>query len=155
MKRIFCTAAAIILGTAAFMPTQALAQASVQIVIGNAPPPQRYEVAPAPRRNHEWAPGYWNWNGRRHEWVAGHWERARTGYHYQRAEWRQERNGWRLNHGGWQRGHDHENRNPYEHRANGRADRDRDGVPNHVDRDRDGDGVANRYDRMPNNPRRD
>lgn len=32
----------------------------------------------------------------------------------------------------------------------GYRDRDRDGVPNRVDRDRDGDGVPNRYDRRPN-----
>jgi len=155
MKRILCTAAALILGTAAFIPTQALAQASVSIVIGNAPPPQRVEVVPAPRRGYQWAPGYWNWNGRRHVWVAGHWERARPGYVYQRPEWRQERDGWRLNRGGWQRGPAHGNRHHYENRGNGRADRDHDGVPNRVDRDRDGDGVPNRYDRMPNNPRRD
>nr|AHZ45696.1 hypothetical protein [uncultured bacterium] len=42
----------------------------------------------------------------------------------------------------------------YDHRGYGYRDRDRDGVPNRVDRDRDGDGVANRYDRRPDNPRR-
>lgn len=35
------------------------------------------------------------------------------------------------------------------------VDRDRDGIPNSVDRDRDGDGVRNRADRRPDNPRRD
>lgn len=35
------------------------------------------------------------------------------------------------------------------------GDRDRDGIPNRVDRDRDGDGVRNRDDSHPNNPRRD
>lgn len=34
------------------------------------------------------------------------------------------------------------------------GDRDRDGVPNRVDRDRDGDGVPNRQDSRPNDPRR-
>ena len=34
------------------------------------------------------------------------------------------------------------------------GDRDRDGVPNRVDRDRDGDGVRNRQDRRPDDPRR-
>jgi hypothetical protein len=34
------------------------------------------------------------------------------------------------------------------------GDRDRDGVPNRVDRDRDGDGVPNRADRRPDDPRR-
>lgn len=37
------------------------------------------------------------------------------------------------------------------HRYN---DRDRDGIPNRVDRDRDGDGVPNRQDRRPDNPYR-
>lgn len=36
----------------------------------------------------------------------------------------------------------------------GARDRDRDGVPNRVDRDRDGDGVRNRQDRRPNDPGR-
>lgn len=35
-----------------------------------------------------------------------------------------------------------------------RGDRDRDGVPNRIDRDRDGDGVPNRNDNRPNNPNR-
>jgi hypothetical protein len=34
------------------------------------------------------------------------------------------------------------------------GDRDRDGIPNRVDRDRDGDGVPNRQDRRPDDPRR-
>lgn len=34
------------------------------------------------------------------------------------------------------------------------GDRDRDGVPNRVDRDRDGDGVRNTQDRRPDDPRR-
>ena len=35
-----------------------------------------------------------------------------------------------------------------------RGDRDRDGIPNRVDRDRDGDGVRNSQDRRPDDPRR-
>lgn len=151
MKRILSTAAAIILSTAAYMPTQAVAQ--VNIVIGNAPPPPRYEVVPAARRGYEWAPGYWNWNGRRHVWTAGHWERARVGYSYRRHEWQQGDDGWRLNRGGWQRGERNGNNGYGSNRANSN-DRDRDGVPNRMDRDRDGDGVSNRRDRNPNDPRR-
>jgi hypothetical protein len=41
---------------------------------------------------------------------------------------------WEYNRGGW--------------------DRDRDGVPNRIDRDRDNDGVPNRSDNRPNNPNR-
>ena len=43
---------------------------------------------------------------------------------------------------------------PYRDGAVYRGDRDRDGVPNRMDRDRDGDGVTNRQDRYPNDPRR-
>lgn len=152
MKRILCTAAAILLSTAAYLPTQAVAQVGFNIVISNAPPPVRYEVVPSARRGHEWAPGYWNWNGRRHVWVRGHWERVRTGQYYQRPEWQQNNDGWRLNRGGWQRGERHDNRNA--NRGYRPGDRDRDGVPNRMDRDRDGDGVPNRQDENPNNPRR-
>ncbi|MFD2271134.1 hypothetical protein ACFS07_08310 [Undibacterium arcticum] len=111
MKRILYTAAAIILSTAAVIPTQAVAQVGVNVIIGNAPPPVRYEVVPAPRRGQEWAPGYWNWNGGRHVWTAGHWERVRVGQYYQRPEWQQDNDGWRLNRGGWQHGERHDNRN--------------------------------------------
>jgi hypothetical protein len=103
MKRILCTAAAIAFSTAAaFFPTQALAEVSFQIVIGNAPPPPRYEVVPGPRQGYVWSPGYWNWDGRQHAWVAGHWENSRRGQRYQRSEWRQGHDGWRLTRGGWQ-----------------------------------------------------
>lgn len=130
MKRILCNAAAIIvLSTAAFIPTQAVAQVGFSIVIGNAPPPVRYEVVPAPRRGYEWAPGYWNWNGRKHAWAGGHWERVRSGQHYQRPEWRQSNNGWQLNRGGWQRGERHDNRGGNANRGKGPGGRD--GGPNH------------------------
>jgi hypothetical protein len=124
MKRILCSAFAIVLGAAALMPLQASAQAGVNIIVGNPPPPPRHEVAPPPRHGYVWAPGYWNWNGRRHVWISGHWERARPGYAWRRPEWRQDREGWRLDRGGWNRG------------------------------DRDADGVPNRYDRRPDNPYR-
>jgi WXXGXW repeat (2 copies) len=138
MKRILCTAAAILLSTVAFVPTQAFARVAVDVVIGNAPPPARYEAVPAPRRGYEWAPGYWNWNGNRHAWSAGHWERARTGHYYQAPAWQQGNDGWRLNRGGWQQGERHDNRNEHEQRRG----------------DRDGDGVPNRIDSQPDNPRR-
>jgi hypothetical protein len=156
MKRILCTAAAIVLSTAAFVPTQAVAQVAFNVVVGNAPPPVRYEVVPAPRYGYEWAPGYWNWNGSRHQWMRGHWERARPGQYYQRPEWRQGHNGWELNRGGWQRGERYDNRrmDKDNRRMNNRGDMDRDGIPNRVDRDRDGDGIRNDRDSSPNNPYR-
>jgi hypothetical protein len=149
LNKILTVTAAVVLSTAAFFPVAAQAQVGVNLVIGNAPPPPRYEVVPAPRRGSEWIPGYWNWNGRRHVWVNGHWERVRSGYYYEPASWVQVDNGWRLQRGGWNQGNrDHRGRG-----GNG-GDRDRDGVPNRVDRDRDGDGVPNRADRAPDNARR-
>ena len=161
MKRVLVAVAAIALGAAAFLPTQALAEVGVNIVIGNAPPPVRYEVVPAPRRGYEWAPGYWNWSGRRHEWSQGHWEQSRPGYVYQRSEWRQDGDRWQLNRGGWTTVENRDTSHRREHwadredgrgRHDGYRDRDHDGVPNRHDRDRDGDGVPNRYDRRPDNP---
>jgi hypothetical protein len=127
---ILGTAIALLIGTAALAPAQAFARDSV-VVVRTAPPPPRHESVPQARRGYEWAPGYWNWTGHRHVWVRGHWERARSGYAYHRPEWQQGDDGWRLNRGGWQRGE----------RADGRSDRDHDGVPN-------------RYDARPNNPNR-
>ena len=107
------------------------------VAINVAPPAPRMERAPAPRRGYVWVPGYWNWNGQRHTWVAGNWVRERRGYVYAQPQWVQRENRWELQRGNWRRG-----------------DRDRDGVPNRMDRDRDGDGVPNAVDRRPNDPRR-
>ncbi|MES2758079.1 MAG: YXWGXW repeat-containing protein [Pseudomonadota bacterium] len=129
---ILGTAVALLIGSAAFAPAQAQAYARDSvIVVRTAPPAPRHERVPQARRGHAWVPGYWNWTGRRHVWTAGHWERVRKGYVYQQPQWQQGDGGWRLQRGGWQRGE----------RADGRSDRDRDGVPN-------------RYDARPNNPNR-
>ncbi len=107
------------------------------IVVQIAPPELRFETAPAARRGHVWAPGHWDWNGRRHVWVSGQWVRERRGHVYFAPSWVERGGRWHKEGGGWRRG-----------------DRDRDGVPNRVDRDRDGDGVPNRRDSRPDNPRR-
>ena len=100
------------------------AQAQVRAVInvGQPPPPLRAEVVPAPRRGYVWAPGYWQWQGRRHVWHGGYWVRARPGYVYGAPTWVERDGRWQFRQGGWARG-----------------DRDRDGVPN-------------RFDRAPTNP---
>jgi hypothetical protein len=183
MKKILLTAVMLMTGVAAWAPTQANAQVGVSIVIGNAPPPPRYEVVPAPRYGYVWIPGYWNWDGRRHVWHEGYWERERPGFFFEEPHWYQGPNGWVLERGGWREGD--RARWEYEHRTerydwrngprpgpdrnhdgvpdrfehndrdrHGNGDRDHDGVPNRVDHDRDGDGVPNRFDRNPDNPRR-
>jgi hypothetical protein len=143
MKKISLAFAVIALSSAAFVPAQSYASdVGVNIVIGNPPPPPRYEAVPAPRHGYVWVPGFWDWNGRRHVWIAGHWERARPGYAYYRPEWHREGDRWVLNRGHWaEERHDH-----------GRHE----GWERHEDRhDRDHDGVPDRFDHHPNNPHRD
>lgn len=87
----------------AFPAMQASAQPVVNVAIGTAPPPPRYERVPPPRRGYVWAPGYWAWSGHRYVWSAGHWERARPGMRYHQAGWAQGPGGWRFHPGGWGR----------------------------------------------------
>lgn len=98
--RLYATAL-IAISAAAFLPMQSMAQVNLSVVIGNAPPPPRFESVPQPRPGHVWAPGYWNWDGQRHVWIAGQWQPERGGYRYQRAEWVRDGGGWRLDRGGW------------------------------------------------------
>lgn len=100
IKPLFA-AAMLTLSAAAFVPTIASAQVGVSVVIGNAPPPPRFESVPAPRRGYVWAPGYWNWDGYRHVWASGHWERERVGSYWRPAEWVRADGGWRLSPAGW------------------------------------------------------
>ena len=123
-------------GLAAIAPGVVSAQSyTVRI----APPEPRQQVAPAPRRGYVYVPGYWNWNAQRnrHVWMQPTWVRERPGYVYYQPRWVERDGRWGMHRGAWARG-----------------DRDRDGVPNRMDRDRDGDGVRNRNDRAPDNPRR-
>ncbi|MES2261179.1 MAG: YXWGXW repeat-containing protein [Pseudomonadota bacterium] len=100
-KPSFYAAALLAISSAAFLPAQAMAQVDFNIVVGNAPPPPRFESVPVARRGHVWVPGYWNWDGNRHVWLGGHWEAERVGYQFRRAEWVRDRDGWRLDRGGW------------------------------------------------------
>ena len=107
------------------------------ISIDVAPPAPRVERVPDARRGYVWTPGYWNWTGNRYTWVPGTWVRERRGYVYAHPQWHERNGRWELQRGEWRRG-----------------DRDRDGIPNRMDRARDGDGVPNAVDRRPNDPRR-
>jgi hypothetical protein len=115
MNRILSTAAALLIVSAVFTPVQSFAADHV-LAIRIAPPAPRHEVVPAARHGYEWAPGFWNWSGRKFVWTKGHWERARTGHAFQAAKWEQDGSNWRLKRGGWTK-----------------ADRDHDGVPNRAD----------------------
>ena len=140
--------AAVALSSIGFMPIPASAQIYLEI----APPPPRHEVLPSHRQGYVWQEGYWDWRGRRHVWVRGHWVRERPGYFWHPNRWEQRDGRWYLEKGRWDRqryARWDDRRGPRP-----RGDRDRDGIPNAVDRDRDGDGVPNRRDARPNNPYR-
>jgi len=154
---------------AAFAAPASFAASNVNVFIGAAPPPPLVERIPAPRVGYEWAPGHWEWNGRRHQWATGYWVTARPGYAYQAPVWYQNNGGWVMRPAAWTpHGRDRDRDGvpdrferrwdgPRDHDGRphgGRRDEDRDGVPNRYDRDRDGDGVPNRYDDRPDNPRR-
>ena len=126
--------------------------ASAEVYIDVAPPAPRHEVIPAARHGYVWAPGYWDWRHGRHVWVKGHWERERKGYYWHPSRWEQREGRWVFERGRWDRERWADNH--HNGRGGPGGDRDRDGVPNRVDRDKDGDGVPNRFDAQPNNPRR-
>lgn len=161
MKRTLSLAALIAIG-AAFAPLPALAQTDFQLYIGSAPPAPMYERIPVARHGHVWAPGYWAWRGHRHHWVPGHYIVARPGYVYAAPTWRQRQGRWYMEPARWS--------------PHGR-DRDRDGIPDRLERrgyqpvyaggyydgrdgyrdgrgygyyggrDRDRDGIPDRYER--------
>ena len=102
----------------------AATSANAIIYVRVAPPEQRVEVVPEPRRNRTWVAGHWEWQNRKHVWVRGHWVRDRPGYRYNQPAWAERDGRWYMTRGSWARG------------------------------DNDGDGVRNSRDRAPNNPNR-
>lgn len=166
--------AALIAVGSALTPLAAQAYNGAEIVIRTAPPAPRFETAPPPRHGYVWAPGHWEWNGRRHVWTSGLWIAERPGYVYNAPTWYQGDHGWVMQPARWTAyGHDRdrdgvpdrmERRPDGYYTDRGRSgqgykhgkqfDEDHDGVPNRVDRDRDGDGVPNRVDERPDNPNR-
>jgi hypothetical protein len=79
------------------------AMAAVDVYVNTAPPPPRVERVPAARKGYVWAPGYWNWQGKRHVWVKGHYEKVRHGYNYRPHEWVERDGRWQLQRGRWDR----------------------------------------------------
>ena len=143
--------AALAASSIGFIPVPASAQVGIYLDV--APPAPRYEVVPAPRSGYVWQPGYYDWRNGHHVWVRGHWVRERQGYYWHPNRWEQRDGRWTLERGRWDRERWADNRY-HQKRGGGNGDRDRDGVPNSVDRDKDGDGVPKRYDSNPNNPKR-
>jgi hypothetical protein len=135
---------AIALSSIGFMPIPASAQVYIEV----APPPPRHEVIPAHRPGYVWQEGYWDWRGKRHVWVRGHWVRERPGYYWHPSRWEHRDGRWYLVKGRW----DRQRYARWDDRRGPGGDRDRDGIPNRLDRDRDGDGIRNDRDPQPNVP---
>lgn len=131
--------AALAVSSVGFIPVPASAD---RIYIDQSPPALRHEVIPSPRAGYVWQPGYWDWRNGRHHWTKGYWVKERRGMHWHPNRWEQRDGRWALERGKWDR------------ERFAMRDKDRDGVPNRIDRDRDGDRVPNRVDRAPDNPRR-
>jgi WXXGXW repeat (2 copies) len=100
--------------------------AAVDLYVNVAPPPERFERVPEPRRGYVWAPGYWDWRNNHHVWVKGASVREREGYSYQPHRWVERDGRWTQERGRWNQAH----------------------------RDSDGDGIPNNRDRHPNDPNR-
>jgi len=80
---------------------EAQARGYVGIDVRVAPPPPRHERVVV-RPGYVWAPGYWQWNGRRHVWVRGYSVPVRPGYVYAPPRWYRHGPAWRFRAGYWQ-----------------------------------------------------
>jgi crotonobetainyl-CoA:carnitine CoA-transferase CaiB-like acyl-CoA transferase len=80
-----------------------LASAHAQVVVVEPPAPQEEVVPPVPYEGAVWAPGYYEWRGRRHVWVGGRYMHGRAGYAWRPHAWAHEGGGWRMHRGGWER----------------------------------------------------
>lgn len=144
MQSPIILAALIALG-AAFAPLPSHAQPHVSVTISTAPPAPIYEAVPVVRSGHVWAPGYWEWRGRRHAWVPGHYIVARPGYVYAPPSWHHRGGRWVMEPSRWDRGPRHAPRPVHvvaPHRDHHYRDRDR-----HHDRDRDHHGRGHGHGR--------
>lgn len=150
MKKILLAAAILMTSVTALLPVQANAQVGFTLSVGNAPPPERYEIIPPPRYGYEWVRGFWDWNGREHVWVPGYWVEVREGYFYDAPRWYSEGGYWRLQRGGWRPGpprgpNPHwDSHRPPPSRPGPPRDRDHDGIPDRFDHDRYGNGIPDR-----------
>jgi hypothetical protein len=150
MKKILWAAAVLLTTAAAWLPVEAQAQVGFTLEVGNAPPPERYEIIPPPRYGYEWVRGFWDWNGREYVWVPGYWIAVRDGYFYDAPRWFLYDGRWRLERGGWRPGARPPGwGNGYQPGQPPRPvpyprpphDRDHDGIPDHRDPDRNGNGI--------------
>ncbi len=106
MRKLFLLPATALIGL-----TMA-AGAQINVYIGSAPPPVRYEVRPAaPYQDAYWVPGYWSPSGARYRWIGGHYERPPyQNAYWTHGHWDHYNDGWRYHEGRWDRDDNHDHR---------------------------------------------
>jgi len=87
------------LAFAAFVSTPTFAQTN--IIIQQAPPPQRVEMIPAERPGYAWDPGHWRWEGRGYGWVPGHWQPVMRHGRWEPGHWEAHGPNWYWREGHW------------------------------------------------------
>jgi len=117
-SKFLATALAATTFTAFTVP--ALAQIGFGVVIGQTPPPLRWERRPPPPgEGFFWVDGYWGVDRGRYVWVPGHWDRPPfAGAYWSHGHWDRYPEGWRYHEGHW----DHEDHD--DHHDWGRHDDD-------------------------------
>ena len=96
----------LMVGLAAAALTFPLAsEARVNVEIGVAPPPPRYEVIPPAQVGYVWAPGYWAWDDGHHHhvWHKGRYVLERHGYRWTADHWAEHNGRYRYEAGRWER----------------------------------------------------
>ena len=98
----------VVVAIALFALSPKASHAQIQVLIPGirvtvAPPPLRYEVAPAaPSPRHQWIAGYWAWRGNTHAWIAGHWALPPApSYVWEPARWENVNGAWIFSDGHW------------------------------------------------------
>ncbi|WLI09337.1 MULTISPECIES: YXWGXW repeat-containing protein [Pseudomonas] len=87
------------LAFAAFVSTPAFAQ--TEVIIREAPPPQRVEMVPVERPGYAWDRGHWRWEGRGYAWVPGHWQPVMRNARWEPGHWEAHGPNWYWREGHW------------------------------------------------------
>lgn len=99
------------------------AHAQINVYIGTAPPPIRYEVRPSvPYFGAHWVTGYWAPDRGHYHWISGRYERAPfENASWSQGRWEHENNGWRYLEGKWNRNSERPAPEDYEGKGRGKG----------------------------------
>jgi len=113
----------VVLAVAASALVAPSAHAQINVYIGAAPPPVRYEVRPiVPYSGAYWIGGYWAPNGGRYRWVAGRYAVAPfENAYWSEGRWDHDNSGWRYREGKWDHRQERAERREDEGKHHGRG----------------------------------